>query len=203
MEVRFVTSNLGKFQEAREILAPFGLRVRRLPRVLPEPQTDRLETVVRAKLAALPASSRPTVVEDSGLFIESLNGFPGVYSAHFYRIWGFDPLLELLRRRSRGATFRTVVGLRVGHRVRLFEGTCHGSIGHHARGRHGFGFDPLFRPDGARRTFAEMETTEKNRFSHRAAAFRKVGRALRAAARRDLRARPSGRKSKGTKPRPR
>ncbi|HYK93341.1 MAG TPA: non-canonical purine NTP pyrophosphatase [Thermoplasmata archaeon] len=178
MDVRFVTSNDGKFREVRRLLAPFGLRAVRVRRVMPEPQTDRLETVVRAKLGSLPPSPEPTVVEDSGLFIHGLNGFPGVYSAHFYRVWGFDPILELLRRRDRSATFRTVAGLRVGTRVRLFAGDCPGEVVDRPRGRGGFGFDPIFRPRGSRQTYAEMSASEKDLYSHRAAAFTRLARSL-------------------------
>ncbi len=178
MDVRFVTSNPSKFREVRALLAPFGLRVRRLNRTLPEPQAERLEEVVRAKLAALPADRLPVVVEDAGLFIDSLHGFPGVYSAHFYRRWEFPFILELLRRRPRTAAFRAVAGVRTRRGVYLFSGACRGEIVRRPRGHLGFGFDPIFRPLGSRRTFAEMDVSEKNRFSHRARAFRKAARFL-------------------------
>lgn len=200
MDVRFVTSNDGKFEEVRRLLAPFGIRVRRIRRTLPEPQTDRLEMVVRSKLAAVPASRAPILVEDSGLFIDSLNGFPGVYSAHFYRVWGFGPILQLLRGRRRSAVFRTVAGVRVGRRVELFTGECRGEIVRRPRGRHGFGFDPIFRPTGSRRTYAEMSAPEKDRHSHRARAFLKLVDHLPGGGRRPLKrtSRPLG-TSKGTK----
>ena len=175
MDARFVTSNAGKFREVRALLAPFGIRVAWVRRTLPEPQADGLAPVVRAKLQALPPHRTPTIVEDSGLFIQALHGFPGVYSAHVYRIWGFGPLLELLRRRPRGAVFRTVAGVRRDGEIRLFSGECRGRIALRAKGNGGFGFDPIFEPAGTGRTFAELPPGEKNLRSHRARAFRKVG----------------------------
>ena len=174
MEVRFVTSNPGKFTEVRELLRPAGARVRWSRKVLPEPQADTLQEVVRAKLGAVSSHRGFTLVEDSGLFLEGLAGFPGVYSAYIYRIWRFAPILELLRKRSRRATFRTVAGLTRGREEWLFEGTCQGHIAPRPRGSQGFGFDPIFVPDGARRTYAELTAEEKNGVSHRARAMRKV-----------------------------
>ncbi|MCI4318108.1 MAG: non-canonical purine NTP pyrophosphatase [Thermoplasmata archaeon] len=175
MDVDFCTSNLGKLREARGILGEYGLRVRPLHRKLPEPQADTLLEVVRAKLAGVPSRPHPVLVEDSGLFLEGLAGFPGVYSAYIYRIWGFPPILELLRRRPRGAVFRTVAGVRRGRVVRYFVGECRGTLAAAPRGSHGFGFDPLFIPVGSTRTFAEMAPAEKWTISHRGRALRSVG----------------------------
>ena len=176
MDLALVTTNEGKFREARELLAPFGVRLRWRRRALPEPQADTLEEVARAKLAVLGDVGGDLLVEDSGLLIPSLGGFPGVYSAYIYRIWGLAPLLELTRRRSPEAVFRCVVGVRVGGRTRLFVGECPGRISRSLRGSHGFGFDPIFRPEDERRTFGEMTRAEKGRYSHRGRAFRAFGR---------------------------
>ena len=181
MDVDFCTTNPGKLREARGILGEFGLRVHALRRRLPEPQADSLEEVVRAKLAAVPSRPRPWFVEDSGLFLDGLGGFPGVYSAYIYRIWGFDPILELLQRRPRSARFRTVAGVRRGRTVRYFVGECAGTIAERPRGSQGFGFDPIFIPSGSSRTFAEMAPAEKGAISHRGQALRAVGNFLGAA----------------------
>ena len=183
VDVDFVTTNPGKLREARAILRPFGVRVRWVRRELPELQADDLETVARGKAAALRRSRGYVLVEDAGLFVPSLQGFPGVYSAHVLRIWGFGPLLELLRRRPRSAFFRSVAVLRQGKRYRSFTGEVRGRISPRARGREGFGFDPIFVPNGSRRTFAEMAPSEKDRLSHRARSMRQVGEYLRTAAR--------------------
>lgn len=178
MDLDFLTSNPGKIAEARGIFEPLGIRVRPVRRVLPEPQADDLETVVRAKLAAVPPNGRYQLVEDSGLFLDGLGGFPGVYSAYIYRIWKFEEILELLRDRPRTAVFRTVAGLQKGRRRRLFVGECRGSISRAPRGTRGFGFDPIFVPTGSRRTFAELAPAEKWAISHRGRALRAVGQYL-------------------------
>lgn len=173
--VTFVSTNPGKVREVREVLRPYGLSVRWLRRELPEPQADTLEEVVRAKLAATRDVRGSVLVEDSGLFIPSLRGFPGVYSAHFLRIWKFRPIFELLRQRDRRAFFRTVAGVRVGRRTCTFTGEVHGSIARRAAGRNGFGYDPIFVPTGWHRTFAQAPPAAKNEISHRARAVRQAG----------------------------
>jgi XTP/dITP diphosphohydrolase len=180
--VTFVSSNPGKSREAAAILRPFGVDVRWRRRLLTEPQAEDLETVVRAKLNAVRDLPGYVLVEDSGLFIPSLGGFPGVYSSYFEKIWGqrsgFRPFLELLQHRSRRAIFRTIAGVRRGPHVSLFIGETRGRIATRPHGKHGFGYDPIFIPNGSTRTFAELSAVEKNRLSHRALALRQVGGAL-------------------------
>lgn len=178
IDVTFVSTNPGKVREVRELLEPFGVRTHWRRRALPEPQAETLEEVVRSKLSAVRDLSGFVLVEDSGLFIPSLGGFPGVYSAHFLQTWKFGPILELLEKRSRRAYFRTVAGLQRGSRRWVFVGEVHGRIADRPRGRHGFGYDPIFVPNGGRRTFAETPSVEKNALSHRARAIRKVGELL-------------------------
>ena len=178
VDVTFVSTNAGKFREVRDVLAPFGVRTRWTRRALPEPQAADLAEVVDAKLEATRDLPGYVLVEDSGLFIPSLQGFPGVYSAHFLAIWGLDPVLELLRHRDRRAFFRTVAGVRRGSRRWRFVGEVHGTIARHPAGRQGFGYDPIFIPEGWDRTFAEVSRDEKNAVSHRARAFEQAGRWL-------------------------
>ncbi|HXW67447.1 MAG TPA: non-canonical purine NTP pyrophosphatase [Thermoplasmata archaeon] len=178
-DVSFVSTNPGKLREVRAVLRPYGVRVRWERRALPEPQADSLAEVVRAKLEAVGNLPGYVLVEDSGLFVPSLHGFPGVYSAHFLKVWKFGPLLELLEIRPRAAFFRTVAGLRYGRQHWLFTGEVHGSIAHKAAGTGGFGYDPIFVPSGWTRTFAQAPPAEKNAISHRARAMREVGEHLR------------------------
>jgi XTP/dITP diphosphohydrolase len=176
--VTFVSTNPGKAREVADVLRPLGVSVRWVRRELPEPQAETLAEVVRAKLEGTRGIRGTVLVEDSGLFVPSLRGFPGVYSAHFLKIWRFGPLFELLRDRDRRAFFRTVAGLRSGSRTAFFTGEVWGTISDRARGRNGFGYDPIFIPRGWRRTFGEVPATEKNAISHRGRAVRKAGRAL-------------------------
>ncbi|HEY1197543.1 MAG TPA: non-canonical purine NTP pyrophosphatase [Thermoplasmata archaeon] len=177
-DVTFVSTNPGKFREVQNLLAPFGVRARWRRRALPEPQAETLEEVVASKLAAVRDLPGYVLVEDSGLFIPSLRGFPGVYSAHFLKTWKFGPLLELLEQRDRRAYFRTVAGLQRGRRRWTFMGEVQGRIAERPRGRQGFGYDPIFIPEGGFRTFGETPPGEKNELSHRAQAIRQVGELL-------------------------
>lgn len=191
VDVAFVTSNRGKFREAREILRPYGVRLKWVRRSLPELQADDLEEVARSKALSVRGHGGYVLVEDAGLFVPSLQGFPGVYSAHFLRIWGFPPLLELLRRRRRAAFFRCVAVLRRGRTTRAFVGEVQGSIARSPAGRHGFGFDPIFVPAGYRTTFAELPGSVKNALSHRSRAMVQVGEYLRSRSSASRRSRPT------------
>jgi XTP/dITP diphosphohydrolase len=175
IDITFVSTNPGKFHEVRDVLRPYGLRVRWKRRELPEPQADDLAEVVAAKLDAVRDIPGYVLVEDSGLFIPSLAGFPGVYSAYFLRIWKFEPIFELLQGRRRSAHFQTVAGLQKGRQRWMFDGKVTGTITRRAAGKAGFGYDPIFVPDGWDRTFAEASPSEKNAISHRARAVRQIG----------------------------
>jgi len=173
--LRLVTSNRGKYLEARAILEPYGIDLTWTRRRLMEPQAETLTQVTQAKLAAADGVATPFLVEDAGLFIDALAGFPGVYSAPMLQLWGLERILRLVPPVDRRATFRAVAGLRTRSGVRLFHGACPGRIGLRARGRQGFGYDPIFIPEGSDRTFAEMAPEAKNVLSHRARALRRVG----------------------------
>src|SRR5436309_655258 len=102
---------------------------------------------------------------------EVVGGFPGVYSSYVHKRLGNPGLLKLLQdAKTRAATFETVFLLRQGGSHEVFHGECRGTIAAGERGTGGFGFDPIFVPEGAAKTFAEMTVTEKNRVSHRARA---------------------------------
>jgi len=175
VEVAFVTTNPGKFREAQAILRPYGVRLRWLRQTLLEPQSDDLAAVARWKAASVRGVRGYVLVEDSGLFVRSLHDFPGVYSAHVLRIWGFPPLLELLRRRSRAAVFRSAAALRHGRTIRVFTGEVAGRVARSASGRHGFGYDPIFVPRGFRTTFGDLPAGVKNSLSHRSRSMAQVG----------------------------
>lgn len=115
--------------------------------------------------------------DDTGLEVEALNGAPGVYSARYARGEGHDSeanmrklLAEIEGKTNRKAQFRTAICLIEGGAEHLFEGVVKGEIIEEKRGASGFGYDPVFMPEGYTETFAEMGSEEKNRISHRARA---------------------------------
>ncbi len=121
-----------------------------------------------------------TLSDDTGLEVESLNGEPGIYSAR-YAGNSKDPeanmeklLHKLKGKENRKARFRTIIALIINGDEHLFEGIVEGEITLHRSGAKGFGYDPVFRPDGYKTTFAEMSMDEKNKISHRARALRKL-----------------------------
>ena len=114
------------------------------------------------------------LVEDAGLFIDELNGFPGVYSASTLEKIGLHGILKLLdRNANRGAEFRACAALWDGNKTTLVEGICRGIITTEIKGSSGFGFDPIFAPldEGTGRTFGEMNKQEKGLYSHRSKAL--------------------------------
>jgi XTP/dITP diphosphohydrolase len=175
--IYFATKNNGKYVEAAQIAKVFGITLKQIKSEKLEIQSDYLEDI--ASFAAKRASEtarRSVVAEDAGLFVNSLRGFPGPYSAYVFKTIGTNGVLSLLKGATdRNASFRAVVSFaKPGSPPICFDGEVKGMITRKQRGRLGFGFDPIFAPihaDG--RTFAEMNTLEKNLLSHRAKAFAK------------------------------
>lgn len=171
--VKFATGNLHKFKEAQTILFNTGIQLEMVSAKTLEIQSDDLTEVAVASLRDARSRVRdPMIVEDAGLFVESLNGFPGPYSAYVNRTLGCDGILRLLAdSRGRSAEFRSAIAytdddLRL--RVKTFLGVVKGRISDEMRGQRGFGFDPIFIPAGYDMTFAEMGIDEKSQLSHRA-----------------------------------
>ncbi|WP_297070349.1 XTP/dITP diphosphatase [Thermococcus sp.] len=173
MRLAFITSNLGKVQEAKKYFEPLGVEVYQLYFEYPEIQADTLEEVAEYGVGWLAGRiDGRFFLDDSGLFIEALKGFPGVYSAYVYRTLGIDGILRLLEDAGdRRAYFKSVIAYWDGE-LHLFTGRVDGEITTDRHGSGGFGFDPVFKPTGFERTFAEMTTEEKNRISHRGRALK-------------------------------
>jgi len=167
--ITFITGNRGKYEEVRRILEPIGYEVVQKKIPYPEIQAGTLEEVARFGAAWLAERVEGDfIIDDSGLFIHALGGFPGVYSAYVYRTLGCEGILKLMDGvGDRRAEFRAVFALRLGGEIHIFAGVCLGRIAGEMRGTGGFGYDPIFVPEGEERTFAEMSTEEKNRLSHR------------------------------------
>ncbi|MBO3802798.1 MAG: XTP/dITP diphosphatase [Candidatus Brockarchaeota archaeon] len=175
MKLIFVTGNPGKFLEAKELLGKYGIRLEQADIEVTEPQSDDLEEVaVKCAEEALKKAGERFIIEDSGLFVNSLNGFPGVYSSYVHRKIGCEGILRLLAGSAdRSAYFMAALAYgEPGSGVRLFTGRVDGNVATEPRGKSGFGYDPLFIPFGSHSTFAEMSIEEKNKFSHRAKALK-------------------------------
>ncbi|MBN09320.1 MAG: non-canonical purine NTP pyrophosphatase, RdgB/HAM1 family [Flavobacteriaceae bacterium] len=118
--------------------------------------------------------------DDTGLEIESLGGEPGVKSARYSGIYSTDKknidlVLKLMKNKTnRNAQFRTCIALIINDNKELFEGIVKGKIIHQRKGKNGFGYDSIFIPNGLKKTFAEMDLSEKNKISHRGIALKKL-----------------------------
>lgn len=183
MILRFVTTNPGKLVEARARLGPVGIRVVGHRARTEEIQADRIEDVARHKARTLIGRVPPPYfVEDAGLHVDALGGFPGTYSHYVFSTIGWQGLLRLLRGvppARRGARFVAVIGyVDVQGHLRLLRGETRGRIAASARGTNGFGFDPIFLPARSRRTFAQMRPHEKDRVSHRGRALGALAKVL-------------------------
>ena len=200
-KVVIATHNQGKLREMRELLAPYGVELVSAGELgLPEPIEDGMmfsENAAIKAVAATNASKLPALSDDSGICIDALDGAPGLFSAN----WAgpgkdFAPALARVQAElaKRGATMPAkrrahfvsalVIAWPDGHQE-LFEGRVFGEIIDAPRGAGGFGYDPIFRPDGHAKTFGEMSSDEKHGIpadgspglSHRARAFHDLARA--------------------------
>lgn len=140
----------------------------------PEIQADRLEdTIVPGLEWLLQRYDRPLMMDDSGLFIDALKGFPGVYSSYVFRTLGCDGILNLMEGVSdRSARFECCIGfVRPGSKPHISKGVAKGRISEEKAGSGGFGYDPIFVPEGYSKTYAQIEVAEKNGISHRGRAI--------------------------------
>jgi len=176
LKIFFVTKNKHKFLEASEIMRKYGIELETLEINKPEIQSlDLREIVLHGLVNLYSLVSKPLVIEDAGLFIRALNWFPGPYSSYVFKTIGCQGILKLMDSiEDRYAKFKSVVGYIDAKNTVLFEGEVEGTIAYEVRGNRGFGFDPIFTPKGESKTFAQMSVQEKNRFSHRAEAFKKL-----------------------------
>jgi XTP/dITP diphosphohydrolase len=169
----FVTSNAGKVREVEAIL---GSPVEQLDLDIPEIQSLAVEDVVRQKaLTAFAEVGRPVMVEDTGLYLEALGGLPGALVRWFLATIGPQGICDLLPPNfARRAVARTAVACCDGERVDLCIGETRGLIVPAPAGEGGFGWDPIFQPEGAPGTFAQMDQAEKNRYSMRRQALEQL-----------------------------
>ncbi|MBN1785429.1 MAG: XTP/dITP diphosphatase [Candidatus Methanofastidiosa archaeon] len=176
MVLVFVTGNGHKFQEASCLFSQMGIDLEQADLGYPEVQADSLEEVAEFGIAWCKEKlKKPCFIEDAGIFIDVLNGFPGPYSKYVFQRIGNQGILKLLDdKMNRQATFRSVIALQDGLSTHLFIGETKGRIAHEAMGTGGFGYDPIFIPEKNDRTFAQMGMEEKNQLSHRGKSLYKL-----------------------------
>jgi XTP/dITP diphosphohydrolase len=173
--VLFASSNRNKFEEVNSVLFSAGIIVEYRNMLIKEIQSDSLEHIAEEKSkAAYSKLSSPVLVEDDGLFIECLNGFPGQYSAYVYQTIGNIGILKLLEGiLIRSASFISVFAFYDGKNSYSFLGKTHGRIAT-VICKGGWGFDGVFIPDNCDSTFGELQQQKnKELFSHRAKALNK------------------------------
>jgi XTP/dITP diphosphohydrolase len=171
--ITFVSTNQNKFLEVQSILSTRSIAVDFSQIHLVEIQSDSLEEIAREKAkTAIAKMGRPVIVEDDGLFIDSLAGFPGQYSSFVFRTIGNDGILKLLARSAeRSAYFSSVIAFYNGITLSISDGRVDGRISDRIT-EGGWGYDPVFVPDGTDLTFAELKKS-KNEYSHRKRALEK------------------------------
>jgi XTP/dITP diphosphohydrolase len=184
MQLIFATHNKNKLKEVNSLM-PATINLLSLDGVNFTEEIEETEPTIEGN-ALLKAETiyRKTgllcFADDSGLLVDALDGAPGVYSARYAGEQKSDAdnieklLKELSTKTNRRAHFKTVMALVLNNENHLFEGTIKGTITNEKRGTNGFGYDPVFMPDGYNKTFAEMSFEEKSSISHRAIALHKL-----------------------------
>ncbi|MEM4347821.1 MAG: XTP/dITP diphosphatase [Candidatus Altiarchaeota archaeon] len=172
--VNFATSNKFKVDEANSVGKNFGIRFVQLEVGYPEIRDENVENVAKAGAKfVFEKIKKPVVVEDTGLYIKALNGFPGSYSKFVFQKIGNKGILRLLEgEKDRSAEFISSVGYFDGKNLRTFTGISNGKILEEEKGIAGFGYDPIFLPEGQEKTFAQ-DYSLKKKISHRKIAFEK------------------------------
>ncbi|MCS7258126.1 MAG: XTP/dITP diphosphatase [candidate division WOR-3 bacterium] len=190
-KIILATNNLHKVQEIKEILHNIDWELVPLPQLIKdfhvfEDGQSYAENAIKKAESVARYFNQIALGEDSGLEVDVLNGAPGIFSARFAgepvsydnNIKKLLNLLEGVPEEKRTARFRCVCAIAFPYELKkptvIFEGVCEGKIAFSLRGNRGFGYDPIFIPQGYNKTFAEMTSEEKNRISHRALALKKV-----------------------------
>jgi len=172
-ELFFASSNTHKFEEVHRILSNLGLEINLFKIILEEIQSHSMSEIAKRKaIDAFSKIKKPVIIEDDGLFIDSLNGFPGPYSSYVYDTIGNKGIISLLENiKSRNAKFTAIIAYCDGvDDVQLFESSITGKISTSIE-EGGWGYDPIFIPEGESKTYANV--LDKDKFSHRSASLKK------------------------------
>ena len=184
MELIIASQNQNKLVEFKKILGDkinlFSLSEIGLNQEIPENEkTIKKNAMFKAKFVNT-QTGKNVFADDTGLEIDSLNGEPGVYSARYSGVErNSDKNIELVLRKlknkaNRNSRFKTIISLIIDGKSVNFEGVVEGKITEEKRGSNGFGYDPIFQPNGYASTFGEMSLKEKNKISHRSIAINKM-----------------------------
>jgi XTP/dITP diphosphohydrolase len=184
IKIIFATNNKHKLHEISHLLGDsfdlLSLKDISIDEDIPEDYPTLEENALFKARYIFRATGMNVFADDTGLEIDALDGRPGVHSARFageakdFKANMDKVLMLMLGKENRKARFRTVIALIIDRKEYFFEGTIEGSILTKPRGAEGFGYDPIFLPEGKTESFAEMPLSEKNRISHRAFAFNKL-----------------------------
>lgn len=173
----FATGNINKIEEVKMILKEYPVKIKHIEKKKPEIQANDVEEIaLRSAKWIGQEVELPVFVEDDGLFIEALKGFPGPYASYIFETIGLRGILKLLdERMNRKAIFKSVIAFCAPKKNPIcFVGSVSGQISMEERGAYGFGFDPIFEPDnGSGITFGEMTISEKIHYSHRGKSVKK------------------------------
>ena len=184
MKLVFATHNLHKLEEVKTLLNS-TITLLSLDDINYKDEIEENETTLQGNAlikarTIFNSMQENCFADDSGLLVDALNGEPGVYSARYAgnQKNGDDNMNKLLTQlkgvHNRKAHFKTVLALILDEKEYLFEGIVHGVIAHEKKGTQGFGYDPIFIPDGYSKTFAELTSSEKSTISHRSIALKKL-----------------------------
>lgn len=172
----FVSSNINKFLEVRSILKDRlrGSKLKFYKFAITEIQSNDIELIALEKAkSAYNIVKVPILIEDDGLFINSLNGFPGPYSSFIYNTIGNKGILQLMKKNERTALFKSIFVYNDGNHIKLFNGEVKGRISRKIS-EGGWGFDPIFIPEKSNTSMGKMHIKEeKNKYSHRKIALEK------------------------------
>jgi len=184
MQLVFATNNLNKLKEVQALIPP-DIQLLSLKEIgcfedIPETQPSIEGNAIQKAEYIKKHYGYDCFADDTGLEVEALDGAPGVYSARYAGLQKNpeDNMKKLLTNLqavdNRSARFKTVVSLHLNNELQIFTGICNGSITKEKHGKQGFGYDPIFKPEGYNITFAEMDLSTKNNIGHRGKAIAKL-----------------------------
>ncbi|WP_337860296.1 RdgB/HAM1 family non-canonical purine NTP pyrophosphatase [Ferroplasma sp.] len=170
--ITFITSNSHKYNEVEDLFRKNGLELKWLKMKYEEIQADDNETICRDSCIKLNQEIKsPFFIDDTGLYIDSLKGFPGPFASYVQDTLGNSIILKIAS--GSDAFFKTVIGFSNGNEIYTFSGILNGKISGREAGSNKFGYDPIFIPEGYDKTLAELSVDEKNIISHRGRALDK------------------------------